>query len=76
MAKEKKKVKAVVKDGNGEVVATIEPRYKTLPVDLPTYRGVLMLCDLRGLNKRSQGIVTRNLVAAELAKHGIDIKTL
>ncbi len=68
MAKEKKKVKVVVTDASGGTVATIEPRYKTLPVDYQTYQGVLRLCEARGLNKRSQGVIVRQLVMAELAK--------
>lgn len=71
-----KKIKTVIKDGNGEMVVTIEPRYKTLPVDYQTYQGVLRLCEARGLNKRSQGIVVRQLVMAELAKLPAEPKTM
>jgi hypothetical protein len=70
MAKDKGKGKtkptAVVTDATGGLVAEITPKYKMLPVDYETYEGVLRLCELRGLNKRSQGVVVKSLVRAAL----------
>jgi phosphopantetheine adenylyltransferase len=70
MAKVKTKKKdqpvAVVKDATGQTVAEIAPKYKMLPVDFETYQGVLRLCEARGLNKRSQGVVVKSLVTAAL----------
>ena len=55
-----------VTDASGQKVAEITPKYKMLPVDFETYNGVLRLCELRGLNKRSQGVVVKSLVKAAL----------
>ena len=74
MAKEKvKKIRkaqprAVVTDASGQMVAEITPKYKMLPVDFETYEDVLRLCELRGLNKRSQGVVVKSCVKAALLR--------
>lgn len=57
---------AIVTDASGQTVAEIAPKYKMLPVDFETYEGVLRLCEARGLNKRSQGMVVKSLVRAAL----------
>jgi len=63
-------VKGIVKDANGETVATIEmkPRYKTIPVDLQTYNNIMRLCAARGFGQRAQGTMVRILVNNELTK--------
>lgn len=61
----------VVKDANHETVARIHPveqRYKTVPVDLETYNGIMQLCAMRGFGQRGQGALVRILVKSELAK--------
>lgn len=82
MAKEKTKRKAppppvaIVTDAAGKTVTEITPKYKMLPVDFETYNGVLRLCQARGLHKRSQGVVVKSLVQAELAKLQTEPKTM
>lgn len=74
MAKEKKKIKAVVKDASGGTVAIIEPRYKMVPFDIPTHDNLLELCRLRGFGKRGQGAMMRILVRDALAKARTEIQ--
>ena len=66
--KSEKSKPVVIVDASGAKVTEISPRYKMIPVDFETYQDVMHLCEVRGLNRRSQGALVKSLVKAELGR--------
>lgn len=59
-------LESIAKNADGEtrvaMVAVNKPRYKNVPVDMPTHDQLMALCEARGFGQRGQGAYVRILI--------------
>jgi len=56
-------LESIEKSADGEtMVAVNKPRYKNVPVDMPTHDQLMALCEARGFGQRGQGAYVRILI--------------
>lgn len=56
-------LQSIEKNADGEtMVAVNKPRYKNVPVDMPTHDQLMALCEARGFGQRGQGAYVRILI--------------